>query len=61
MHYQKKWLNNYKIKKLQFDQSLLIDKIDDRAENVSNEPIKDVLEDLKSDVINAKPETIHKS
>lgn len=46
--------------KVAIDQSLLIDKIDDRAENVSNEPIKDVLEDLKSDVINAKPETIHK-
>ena len=46
--------------KVAIDQSLLIDKIDDRAENVSNEPIKDVLENLKSDVINSKPETIHK-
>lgn len=46
--------------KLAFDQTRLIDKIDDKAENVSSEPIKDVLETLKSDVINAKPETIHK-
>lgn len=46
--------------KVAFDQTRLIDKIDDKAENVSSEPIKDVLETLKSDVINAKPETIHK-
>lgn len=46
--------------KVSFDQARLIDKIDDKAENVSNEPLKNVLENLKSDVINSKPETIHK-
>ena len=46
--------------KLATDQSRLIDKVDDKSEKISNQPLKSELENVKETIINAKPETINK-